>query len=140
MIPKPMNPGMRNAAYFCFLGLAASLSVFLLLDVIGPWLNRPLAAAVMVFLMTPLVPIGLSAGCAGIVLAVLVRRDPRLYMLSLATVTLIVFWARQSHLEVSIAWAWLYVPGALLFSLRWWVTRPSAAGAPPTPPPSSGPY
>jgi len=109
----------RDAAYLCFLGLAAVVAIILSLYAIGPLLPQSLGAAILVFVLLPVSGAGLLAASAGLVLSVLVRSDPRLYALGIAALALLVFWVRRDALEMAPAFAALYIPGALLFSLRW---------------------
>lgn len=114
-------PGARDGAYLCFLGVAAAVPLFVATDTLADagLLPRPAGAALFVFLLLPLNVAGLVAGVLGMALTLRVRTDPRLYMLSVITVTLFVFWVRHGTLGVSPRLSLLHTAGTLLFSLHW---------------------
>jgi hypothetical protein len=111
----------RDLAYACFLGIGAAVPLFVLVDGLSRagLLPRPVAAAFVVFLLTPLVGGALLAGAVGMALTLWVRVDPRLYLLSAVTATLFVFWARHGALGADPRLSLLHTVGVLLFSLRW---------------------
>lgn len=115
----------RDIAYLCFLGLGAAVLLTLAIGLLGApgWLPQPVMAGLLVFILLPLTGAGLLAGIVGMVLAVIVRSDPRLYALSIAALALFVFRVRQEALGVNPAWTAVYPVGAVLLSLRWWLEK-----------------
>jgi hypothetical protein len=114
-------PGARDGAYLCFLGVAAAVPLFVATDALeAAGLLPPKAGEMLVlFLLLPLNVAGLLAGVLGMVLTLRARTDPRLYMLSVVTITLFVFWVRHGTLGVSPRLSLLHTVGVLLFSLHW---------------------
>jgi len=119
----------RDAAYLCFLGVGAAVAVLVLADVAGGGLPYKLGQAIVIFVLAPLTATGLLAGLIGIAATVWVRRDPRLWALSVATAALFVFWVRHGALGVSPRFSLLQPAGAVLFSLRWLAEKRAARRA-----------
>ncbi|MBI5136935.1 MAG: hypothetical protein HZA24_06300 [Nitrospirae bacterium] len=115
----------RDIAYLCFLALGGCVLAVFLGDALGRsgWLPRPLAAGLLVFVLMPLTFAGVAAALAGVVLAVWVGSDARLYALALLAMGLVVFWMRLDQHGAAPAWVLAYPAGAALFSLRWLLTR-----------------
>jgi hypothetical protein len=122
-----MNPDrLRNIAYLCFLGLAASVPCIYLGELVGRHadLPQPVAAGLLVFVLLPLTFCGALAGLVGSILTVIVRRDARLYALSFLSFGLLVFWLRKDSHGADATWVLAYPVGVALFSLRWlWERR-----------------
>ncbi len=118
----------RNWAYRCFLGVAAALLIQMGCDALGRagWLPDPVAAGMIVFLLLPLTGITWVAALAGMVLTLRVRRDLRLYILSLLTLGLAVYFVRMHSLHYNQPQLLVYPVAVGLFSLRWWLERPDA--------------
>lgn len=117
-----MTPARRrDLAYGCFLAVAAAVPLFVAVDGLSRagLLPRSVAAAFLVFLLMPLTGAGFLAGLAGMALTLWVRTDPRLYMLSVITATLFVFWVRHGALGVDPRLSLLHTVGVLLFSIHW---------------------
>jgi len=128
-----MPPSPRDAAYLCFLAVGAAVAVLVLADVAGSRLPDALGRTVVIFLLAPLTALGLLVGLVGMALTVWVRRDPRLWALSVATAALFVFWVRHGTLGVSPRFSLVHTAGAVLFSLRWLEEKRLARKGPPAP-------
>ena len=116
---------LRDFAYRCFLGGAGCTALVYLGDLLGRSgvLPQSLAAGLLVFVLLPLTLCGAVAGLAGMGLTLWIRRDPRLYALSVLTMGVIMFWLRMEQHGADPAWALAYPVGVALFSTHWWLER-----------------